>query len=69
MANPIVRTVAVFQYLRGVLDAIIDQKDIDAVGLRIGELLDESLVVDRSEIVHEHKASICESRNPGKPGI
>jgi type I restriction enzyme, R subunit len=32
--------------LRGVLDAIIQQKDIDAVALRVGELLDESLVVD-----------------------
>ena len=46
-ASPIVRSVAVFQYLRGVLDAIIEQTDIDAVALRVGELLDESLVVDR----------------------
>jgi type I restriction enzyme R subunit len=30
----------------GLLDAIIQQKDIDAVALRVGELLDESLVVD-----------------------
>jgi len=56
LRSPVVRTVAVFQYLRGVVDAIIDQKDIDAVGLRISQLLDESLVVDKSEIVHEHKA-------------
>jgi type I restriction enzyme, R subunit len=41
-----VRSVAVFQYLRGVVDAIIEQKDFDAVALRVGELLDESLVVD-----------------------
>jgi type I restriction enzyme R subunit len=41
----IVRTVAGFQYLRGVIDAIIEQTDIDAVGLRVGELLDESVVV------------------------
>jgi type I restriction enzyme R subunit len=54
--SPVVRTVAVFQYLRGVVDAIIEQKDIDAVGLRISQLLDESLVVDRSEIIGEHKA-------------
>jgi type I restriction enzyme R subunit len=46
LGSPIVRSVAVFQYLRGVLDAIIGQKDIDAVALRVGELLDESLVVD-----------------------
>jgi type I restriction enzyme R subunit len=31
IGNPIVRSVAVFQYLRGVVDAIIEQKDIDAV--------------------------------------
>src|ERR1035441_8249321 len=46
LGRPIVRSVAVFQYLRGVLDAIIEQTDIDAVALRVGELLDESLVVD-----------------------
>jgi type I restriction enzyme R subunit len=48
LGKPIVRSVAVFQYLRGVLDAIIEQTDIDAVALRVGELLDESLVVDQS---------------------
>ena len=48
-----VRSVAVFQYLRGVLDAIIEQTDIDAVGVRVGELLDESLVVDRATVTHE----------------
>jgi type I restriction enzyme R subunit len=48
LGKPVVRTVAVFQYLRGVLDAIIDQTDIDAVAVRVGELLDESLVVDAS---------------------
>jgi type I restriction enzyme R subunit len=35
IGNPIVRSVAVFQYLRGVVDAIIEQKDIDAVTVRI----------------------------------
>jgi type I restriction enzyme, R subunit len=44
-----VRLVAVFQYLRGVMDSIIDQTDIDAVSQRISELLDESVVVDDSE--------------------
>jgi len=43
----IVRTVAVFQYLRGVIDAVIEQTDIEAVGRRVGELLDESVVVAR----------------------
>jgi type I restriction enzyme R subunit len=46
LGKPVVRSVAIFQYLRGVLDAIVQQKDIDAVSLRVGELLDESLVVD-----------------------
>jgi|CXWL01.1.fsa_nt_gi type I restriction enzyme R subunit len=46
-----VRYVAVFQYLRGVIDSIIEQKDIDAVSLRIGQLLDESVVVDPSEAI------------------
>ncbi len=45
LGDPMVRSVAVFQYLRGVIDAIIEQMDIDAVSYRIGELLDESLVV------------------------
>ena len=45
LGSPAVRSVAVFQYLRGVVDAIIQQKDIDAVAVRVGELLDESLVV------------------------
>lgn len=48
LGQPVVRTVAVFQYLRGVLDAIIEQTDIDAVAVRVGELLDESLVVERT---------------------
>ena len=53
LGKPTVRSVAVFQYLRGVLDAIIDQTDIDAVGVRVGELLDESLIVDRATVTHE----------------
>ena len=32
LGSPVVRSVAVFQYLRGVVDSIIEQKDIDAVG-------------------------------------
>jgi type I restriction enzyme R subunit len=56
LGSPIVRSVAVFQYLRGVLDAIIDQKDIDAVAVRVGELLDESLVVQADSALKEGKA-------------
>lgn len=43
------RTVAVFQYLRGVIDSLIGQTDINAVSLRIAELLDESVVVNDAE--------------------
>lgn len=43
------RRVAVFQYLRGVMDGILEQVDVDAVSQRIGELLDESVVVDNAE--------------------
>ena len=46
LGNPVVRTVAVFQYLRGVTDSIIQQQDIDSAVQQIGELLDESVVVD-----------------------
>jgi type I restriction enzyme R subunit len=55
LGRPVVRTVAVFQYLRGVVDAIVEQKDIDAVGVRISQLLDESVVVNRTENVHERE--------------
>ncbi|MET0377888.1 MAG: type I restriction enzyme endonuclease domain-containing protein, partial [Spongiibacteraceae bacterium] len=40
------RTVAAFEYLRGVMDAIVGLVDIDSVSRRISELLDESVVVD-----------------------
>jgi type I restriction enzyme R subunit len=47
------RSVALFQYLRGVLDAIIEQKDLDAAATRVGDLLDESLVVSDSGALKE----------------
>jgi type I restriction enzyme R subunit len=56
LGRPVVRTVAVFRYLRGVVEAIVEQKDIDAVGVRISQLLDESVVVDRAESVYEPEA-------------
>ena len=46
LGRPVVRVVAVFQYLRGVLEAIIERTDISTVALLVSELLDESLVVD-----------------------
>ncbi len=45
------REVAAFQYLRGVIEAHIEQKDIDAISLKIAELLDESVVVDGAEVL------------------
>jgi type I restriction enzyme R subunit len=46
LGQPIVRKVAVFQYLRGVIDSIIEQQDIDSAVKQINELLDESVIVD-----------------------
>lgn len=54
LGRPVVRTVALFQYLRNMIDAVIDQQDVDEVARRIGELLDESVVVDgKSGVVTE----------------
>ncbi|KAA0071701.1 type I restriction endonuclease subunit R [Rhodanobacter sp. T12-5] len=47
LGRPVARQVAVFQYLRGVIDSAIGEADIDEVARRIGELLDQSVVVDR----------------------
>jgi type I restriction enzyme, R subunit len=43
------RTVSAFQYLRGVMDTIVEQVDVDAAVRRLAELLDESVVVDKAE--------------------
>ena len=43
------RTVAAFDYLRGVMDGIVGDADIDASSQRIAELLDESVVVNDAE--------------------
>ena len=49
MGRSVVRTVAIFQYLRGIMDSIIQQQDIDEVCRRVSELLDESVAVDGAE--------------------
>ena len=49
LGQPIVRTVAVFQYLRGVIDSIIEQADIESTVRKISDLLDESLIVAGSK--------------------
>jgi len=43
------RVVSAFQFLRGVMDTIVEQVDVDAAVRRLGELLDESVVVDQAE--------------------
>lgn len=48
VGRPVGRDVAVFQYLRGVIESIVGDADIDKVARRIGELLDQSIVVDGS---------------------
>jgi len=40
--------IAVFQYLRGVLDSIIGEADIDAVKQKVSDLLDQSIVTSNS---------------------
>ena len=41
-------TIAVFQYLRGVVDSIIGEADIDAVKQKISDLLDQSVITSNS---------------------
>ena len=43
------RVVSAFQYLRGVMDSIVEQADIDSAVQRIETLLDASVVVDNAE--------------------
>ena len=50
LGQPIVRTVAVFQYLRGVIDSIIEQADIESAVRKIADLLDESLIVSDAKV-------------------
>lgn len=61
LGRPIVKTVAVFQYLRGMVDAKIEQQDISDVTRQISELLDESLVVDEAVKEEGQKYQIPET--------
>ncbi len=45
--------VFVFQYLRGVLDAIIEQEDIESAKQRINDLLDQSVVTAKDDTLEE----------------
>lgn len=53
VGKPVSRDVAVFQYLRGVIESIVGDADIDKVAQRIGELLDQSIVVDKADGAHQ----------------
>ncbi|HSI32052.1 MAG: type I restriction enzyme endonuclease domain-containing protein [Phycisphaerae bacterium] len=46
LGQPVARTVALFAYLRGVVDSIIEQADLGRVAARVGELLDQSIAVE-----------------------
>ncbi len=46
LGKPVVRPVAAFQYLRGVIDSIVGQQDLDTAVRKINDLLDESVVVE-----------------------
>ncbi|MFW2374532.1 MAG: type I restriction enzyme endonuclease domain-containing protein [Gammaproteobacteria bacterium] len=56
--QPVRPEIAVIQFLRGVVDSLVQQADIEAVSQKISELLDESVVVDNAEqfAVKEHQA-------------
>lgn len=43
--------IPVFQYLRGVVDSIIGEVDIDAVRQKIGDLLDQSIVAANNDVL------------------
>ncbi len=43
------RLVAVFQYLRGVMESIVEKTDIEEASRRVSALLDESVVVDKPD--------------------
>lgn len=43
------RMVSAFEYLRGIMDSIVGQADVDEAALRLAALLDESVVVDNAE--------------------
>ena len=48
--------VFVFQYLRGIIDAIIQQQDIEEARRRISELLDQSVIAsDEKFAAKEHR--------------
>ncbi|MBW4505635.1 MAG: type I restriction endonuclease subunit R [Scytonematopsis contorta HA4267-MV1] len=51
------QSVAIFQYLRGVIDSIIERNDLNSVSIKIAELLDESVVIDKPSFNVQEDAS------------
>ena len=47
--------VAVFEYLRGIIDSKIGEVDITSVSERISALLDESVVVDKAQLLKQER--------------
>lgn len=47
--------IAAIQYLRGVVDSLVEQADIDSVSQRIAELLDESVVVNDADAFRQRE--------------
>jgi type I restriction enzyme R subunit len=58
--------IAVFQYLRGVLDEIIGQSDISDIKLKISELLDQSVVTAEGALAADLKETEYGIAKPGK---
>jgi len=56
--QPMRPEVAVIQFLRGVVDSLVQQADVDEISQKIAGLLDESVVVDNAEQFYkqEHQA-------------
>jgi type I restriction enzyme R subunit len=56
--------VPVFQYLRGVVETIIGQADIDAVKVKIGDLLDQSVITAKGVMFADEKPKLCIPMKP-----
>lgn len=58
LSQPPRQKIFIIQYLRGVIDSIIQQTDLDEVTQKISELLDESVVVNNAEIFTDRDHSL-----------
>jgi type I restriction enzyme, R subunit len=58
--------VPVFQYLRGVIDSIIQQQDIDSARREIAGLLDESVVTAKDDVTKTDKVAEFQIVHKGK---